>query len=205
MNNHILRNALVTFVSFIFVITIVSAWTAPSMGTTPPANNVSGPITVSITNQEKFGGLWLGSLVVSGDSLFGGNVGVGTVVPPAERLDVNGNVKATAFFYASDSRMKENIVPLTNSLDKVRLLNGYNFQWKESGQKDIGVIAQEIEVQFPDIVHTNEYTGMKSVEYGNLVAPLIESIKELSVKVDEQALEIQVLQTKIKTLESVER
>ena len=61
-------------------------------------------------------------------------------------------------------------------------MNGYSFDWKNDGRKDIGVIAQEVEKQFPDIVHTDEKTGMKSVEYGNLVAPIIEAIKELADK-----------------------
>ena len=49
---------------------------------------------------------------------------------------------------------------------------------------------------FPEIVHTNA-EGYKSVEYGNLVAPLIEAIKALNAKVDAQAKEIQNLELRI--------
>lgn len=60
MKNTALRNALVTLGSFIFVVTVVSAWTAPTG--TPPTNNVSAPITISVSDQEKFGGLTLASM-----------------------------------------------------------------------------------------------------------------------------------------------
>lgn len=64
MNNHILRNALVTFASFIFVITIVSAWTTP--GAIPPNGNVSAPLTISAVSQSKTGGLDVGWLSAVG-------------------------------------------------------------------------------------------------------------------------------------------
>jgi len=56
------------------------------------------------------------------------------------------------------------------------------------------VIAQEVEKTFPEIVNTNN-EWYKSVEYGNLVAPLIEAIKELNNKVDVQAQEINKLKS----------
>lgn len=58
------------------------------------------------------------------------------------------------------------------------------------------MIAQEVEKVFPEIVNTNS-EGYKSVEYGNLIAPLIEAIKELNTKVDTQAKEIQSLKEMI--------
>lgn len=58
------------------------------------------------------------------------------------------------------------------------------------------MIAQEVEKVFPEIVNTNN-EGYKSVEYGNLVAPLIEAVKELNAKVDAQAQEIANLQNMI--------
>ena len=67
MNNATLRSALITLTSFIFVITVVGAWTGPS--TNPPNGNTDAPITISVDNQEKFGGLWLASLAVSGKAI----------------------------------------------------------------------------------------------------------------------------------------
>lgn len=71
----------------------------------------------------------------------------------------------------------------------------------------MGVIAQEVEKVFPEAVMTDS-KGMKSVAYGNLVAPLIEAIKELSHKIDglfvkyiDQQKEIESLKARLDALE----
>lgn len=64
----------------------------------------------------------------------------------------------------------------------------------------MGVIAQEVEKIYPDMVHTDATTGMKSVEYGNLVAPLIESVKELKALNDAQQKQIDEQNKKIDLL-----
>jgi len=124
-----------------------------------------------------------------------GNVGIGTT-NPSERLEVNGNVKASAFWYSSDINLKQNIQNIPNALQKIQQLNGVYFQWKESGKDGVGVIAQDIEKVFPELVATDPNTGLKSVSYGNLVAPLIEAIKEQQKQIDELKAEIEVLKGK---------
>ncbi len=80
----------------------------------------------------------------------------------------------------SDERIKTNIKTIENSLDKTLLLRGvsYNDIRIEPERLKIGMIAQEVELIIPEVVHTDEQTGLKSIEYQNLVALLIESIKE---------------------------
>jgi Chaperone of endosialidase len=129
-----------------------------------------------------------------------GNVGIGTSAP-GTKLDVAGTVQATAFVYTSDRSLKDNVQPLQNSLAKVRALNGYTFNWKTSGTKDIGVIAQEVEQVYPSLVHTNRSTGLKSVEYGNLVAPLIEAVKELAAMLESLAARVLNTETRQTELE----
>ena len=123
-----------------------------------------------------------------------GNVGVGTS-SPSQKLEVVGNILASAFLYSSDRTLKQNIVPLHGSLDKILSLNGYTFDWKSTEKSDIGVIAQEVEKIFPALVHTDKKTGLKSVEYGNLVAPIIEAIKELANNVKSNTREIEALKS----------
>lgn len=101
-----------------------------------------------------------------------------------DSLKVAGDVVA---FVSSDKRYKDNILNISNPLDKLSKINGVSFNWneishKETGKKDIGVIAQEIEEVLPEIVETRD-NGYKAVDYPKLTALLIEAVKELSNKV----------------------
>jgi hypothetical protein len=117
-----------------------------------------------------------------------GALGVGTSTPTTAGL-----IRATndiVAFYSSDERLKANKVLLTQALDKVNQLGGYEFDWipmvgiHENEGHDIGVIAQEVEKLFPEIVTTRD-NGYKAVKYEKLTAVLIEAIKELSNEVKE--------------------
>ena len=106
-----------------------------------------------------------------------GYVGIG-VSAPSEVLEVSGSVKATSFISTSDRRLKQNIQSI-EGLNAISKLNGYSYQWKSNGQYDAGVIAQELEEVFPHAVVTDSRTGLKAVKYMYLIAPLINSTKEL--------------------------
>jgi hypothetical protein len=111
-------------------------------------------------------------------------------------LNVAGDVVAYA---SSDIRFKNNVLPITNALDKINKIGGYTFEWnekshKETGKKDIGVIAQEVEEILPEIVDTRD-NGYKAVDYSKLTALLIQSVKEQQVIIDN-------LKSRIETLEN---
>ncbi|MEK2689329.1 tail fiber domain-containing protein [Bdellovibrio sp. GT3] len=118
----------------------------------------------------------------------GGFVGVGTMVPTAI-LHVNGAALATAWNTSSDARLKENVAEIQDPLSKILNLRGVEFDWrsdvdqptKHEQTHDIGVIAQEVEKQFPEAV-TSVKDGYKSVAYSKLVSPIIGAIKELYSK-----------------------
>jgi hypothetical protein len=133
-----------------------------------------------------------GDLIVN---YWGGNVGIGTTTP-TEKMDVVGNVRAAGFFYSSDRSLKKNIRPLSKSLDRITQLQGISFQWKSDNRKDIGLAAQEVEKVYPELVSTDRNSGLKSVEYGNLIAVLIESIKEQQKQIQELKAEIAGLKKK---------
>lgn len=133
--------------------------------------NASGAIASSITCRNGI------SLISAATSIFRGNVGVGTS-SPSEKLEVVGNVKATEFLYSSDERLKHDIKTLTKAIDKVLKLRGVEFKWNKNDQKTVGFIAQEVEKVLPELVKTDKYTSLKSVQYGNLVALLVEALKE---------------------------
>jgi hypothetical protein len=85
----------------------------------------------------------------------------------------------------SDQSVKENIRPIENSLERVINSRGVLYDRIDSGEKDnIGFIAQELEVEFPELVVTNE-DGTKAVKYQNTVAVLFEAIKEQQKQIEE--------------------
>ena len=93
-------------------------------------------------------------------------------------LTVSGDIGSN-----SDIALKDNINTFENGLDAINAMRGVRYDWKESGKSSIGLIAQEVEEILPELV--NEQDGIKSVQYANIVAVLIEAVKELSAKVEE--------------------
>jgi hypothetical protein len=145
-------------------------------------------------------------LAMAGDQLVvsGGNVGVG-VATPTEKLDVGGDLNlstgssfrinttaictASGCTVSSDERLKENIEPLNGALDQILQLRGVKYRYRDEkkfgNQRQIGLIAQEVEKVYPEVVQTDSKTGLKSVAYDHLVAPLIEAVKTLYGKIQE--------------------
>jgi len=110
-------------------------------------------------------------------------------------LTVSSSVTASAFFYSSDKSLKTDIRPLGDALQKIGKLDGVYFDWKADGTPSIGLIAQDVEKVFPEAVSTAAKTGLKSVDYAKLVAPLIVAVKN-------QQDQIRVLQDEIGALQS---
>lgn len=96
----------------------------------------------------------------------------------------------------SDRRLKQDIETLSSSLDKIQQLRGVNYNWRKENNigvefeegLQVGLIAQEVETVFPELVDTDDQ-GYKSVEYSKLVAVLIEALKEQEIKIS--SLELQ--------------
>lgn len=84
---------------------------------------------------------------------------------------------------SSDVNFKENIQPISSALNTVKALEGVSFNWKETGAKSYGVIAQELQKLLPELVHQSEH-GL-SVSYLPLIAILIEAVKEQQKQIDE--------------------
>jgi hypothetical protein len=105
-------------------------------------------------------------------------------------FDVTGNVRATqdvvAFYNTSDERAKTDISVIENALDKVSSLRGVQFEYKETGVRSTGLIAQELQEVLPEAVFvSDEDTGMLGVRYQITVGLLVEAIKELKAEIEE--------------------
>lgn len=145
------------------------------------------------SNQFSIGNVIYGTGMGTG-GLANGRVGIGTITP-GEKLEVNGNVLATAYLYISDESLKSNIATLTSADDILSSLRGVSFDWKNTGRKDVWFIAQEVEKILPELVHVNTVTGLKSVEYGNIVPILVEGYKaerERSEKLEERIRQLEL-------------
>jgi hypothetical protein len=95
---------------------------------------------------------------------------------------------------SSDQRLKENIETLPNALSKVCSLRGVSFNRIASGHLEIGLIAQEVQAIYPDAVETGgDYLGLN---YGALVGPLVEAIKEQQALITSLTARIEALEAK---------
>lgn len=96
---------------------------------------------------------------------------------------INGNLTLSGTLTInSDARIKENLTPLTGALDKVKALTGYNYNRIGSDKLEMGVVAQEVQKVAPELV-LEDKEGTLSVAYQNMVALLIEAVKEQSAEI----------------------
>jgi hypothetical protein len=86
----------------------------------------------------------------------------------------------------SDIRKKKNLQKLTDALSKIKRINGYTYEFIDviNPRRNAGVIAQEVQTVFPEVVYDND-DGTLSVAYGNMASLFVESIKELEARVTE--------------------
>ena len=115
-------------------------------------------------------------------------------------LTVSGDI-----VISSDARIKSNIVSLGATLSKLLQIDGKSYTMKkdESEKQKIGLIAQDIEKVFPELVSENH--GVKSVNYQGLVPVLINALKEQDAMMKEQQAEIDRLKNQEKRLKRLER
>ena len=119
-----------------------------------------------------------------------GNVGIGTTNPTVKFMvdgdaTITGKMNSNGIQESSDRRFKKEIAPLENSLENLMKIEGVSYKWRQDefpdkkfgDRTEIGVIAQEIEKVYPQLVSTDA-DGYKAVQYSHLVPVLLEAIKE---------------------------
>ena len=182
------------------VINIIGDGTV-GIGTTSTAGyklNVNGSVAMGALTATSFSGSGSGITDLGTSTSYQvGSFGVGTAAS-----GTSGEIRATnniTAYYSSDIRLKENIINITNPIDKVMKLNGVSFDWTEDyikqyggedgffiRKKNLGLIAQEVEKVLPELVATREdgYLAIKQDNTG-LIALLVEVVKNQELRIQQ--------------------
>ena len=108
------------------------------------------------------------------------------------RITINN--AACSFTSASDYRLKENIEPLPNGLDRLKQLKPVKFKWKEHDYTSEGFIAHEVQEIYPEaIVGEKDGKDMQSMDYGKITPLLVKAIQEQQEQIEQLKTEIQTL------------
>lgn len=114
----------------------------------------------------------------------------------------------------SDSTMKTNITPLNSTLSKIQVLNGVSYDFKDEAEdtqmqrsavnntspKRIGLLAQDVEAVYPEVIRTFD-DGSKGIMYTDLIAVLIEGMKELNDSLTDISTQYAILENKVDSLQ----
>jgi hypothetical protein len=157
---------------------------------TVTGNNIVANISVSSANVTATNNVTAGNVNVSNavsglnvtatNNVNAGNVSVTNAITTTNlsaTLITASDVNTT-----SDMALKDNVEQIENPLEIINKITGLSFNWKSDGIKSYGVSAQEVEQILPEIVRTRS-DGYKGVNYLNLIAFLIEAVKELQKEV----------------------
>jgi hypothetical protein len=145
------------------------------------------PLTVNSTNSTQ------NKIILSDNGTVRGNLGATSANCLAVQnaagslttltVDNSGNLTAAANVTAySDVRLKKDLVNIENALEIVNRMNGYRYTRIDTGQKEIGLVAQQLTGDLPEVVKQNE--EYMSVAYDRIVAVLVEAVKELTKRVE---------------------
>lgn len=149
----------------------------------------SGGGQLALTRSGAVGEFYMGGTTGGTTELYVRSGGSGGV-----RLDAG----ATGWVSASDIRLKNIERTIDNAVESLKGLQTIYYSWKnaQNSKQHIGLIAQEVEECFPEIVSESSMDGMKGINYTELIPVLIKAIQEQQVQIEE-------LKSRIETLENI--
>jgi len=111
------------------------------------------------------------------------------------QLPTTGDARARAWVTYSSARHKTNVKTVKNPIDTVKSLRGVTYDWKGTGQADVGFIAEEVGAIVPEVVSFGQDGRAEGIDYGRLTSVLVEAMKQ-------QQSEIEKLQSVVQNLTS---
>lgn len=118
-------------------------------------------------------------------------------------VKIDGDAYADKWFLNSSKRGKENIVSISNPLEKVQKLRGVYFDRKKTKHRDLGMIAEEVGEVVPELVsYEPNSTDAIGLDYARLTALLVEAIKEQQTQIETQTEQIGELREIIEKLKN---
>jgi hypothetical protein len=155
-----------------------------------------GPIIATHGSLSNIIGISASNFKINGDIEIINKVGIG-LSSPVYPLHVDADIDGISIFSSadicafSDARVKKDLLPIVNALDKIELITGYTFLGVEDtiyNRRRCGLIAQEVIRVLPEAVHLHEKSGYLTLSYGNLIALVINAIKELRAELRDYTL-----------------
>jgi hypothetical protein len=174
------------------------------------ASSGDGPFTGSFSSSRysflsgSMTGSYTGSFTGSGEKIVGvisssfsetasfalnaGGGGSGAGFPFSGSADITGSLAVTGAFFAtsitetSALRYKENVSNL-DSIASLYKLRPVTFDWKDTGIRDIGLIAEEVKQHVPELVHSDEEGGADGIKYSKLTSLLIKAVQDQQTEI----------------------
>lgn len=164
----------------------------PALAVAAPTNATPG---LAVTGSSNFNGNM--TLTGTGGNVFAmtGNSNFAGSMNVTGNITVGGQVTAS-----SDRRLKTDIKDMTDALNRISQIQGVTYLKKGGGDKhEMGVLAQDVQKVFPEAVVERE-DGYLAVNYSALVAPLIESVKELKSEQDDLKAQLEQIKRELASL-----
>lgn len=138
---------------------------------------------------------------------FANKITIGNKANPGYMLYVDGTAYATGTWNSSDARLKKNITPIDNALNKIMKIRGTSFEFRQDEFKDyqfahglqFGFIAQELEDVLPEVVNTDS-NGYKAINYSEIIPVLTEAVKEQQKTIEKLEAENNLLKKENKQI-----
>jgi hypothetical protein len=159
--------------------------------------------TVLSTEANQFTGMFNGGYRILTNRA---NLTKGMIMDALGNANFSGTISSAGTVVTSDMRLKKDILTLTGTLNNIKQLRGVNYYWKDTTKgtdRQLGMIAQEMEKVYPELVNTNKETGIKSVNYSQFTGVLLEGIKEQQTQIDALKFEVETLKKEIQEIKEL--